>query len=179
MKKTLVLVLAVFLTMSLTAPASAVGSPVAPVANPDTTAPLPDFVVGAEIDGAPEDSEDLPEGVELFKLIPLEEAYRLSPDEQKAFSAAYSSLWGEAPSGMRTQYFYYIKLLIEAKRENDEDTDKPEQKLNITLRMRNLSELVVKQYIDGEWIELESTINLDGTVTVYGVVGSPMAIFTA
>ena len=38
--------------------------------------------------------------------------------------------------------------------------------------------IVVKQFVDGKWIELETVINDDGTVTIMGVVDGPIAIFT-
>lgn len=42
-----------------------------------------------------------------------------------------------------------------------------------------VSKIVVKQFVDGKWVELETIINDDGTVTIKGVVDGPMAIFTA
>ena len=38
--------------------------------------------------------------------------------------------------------------------------------------------IVVKQFVDGKWIELETVINDDGTITIMGVVDGPIAIFT-
>ena len=38
--------------------------------------------------------------------------------------------------------------------------------------------VVVKQFVDGKWIELETVINDDGTITIMGVVDVPIAIFT-
>ena len=38
--------------------------------------------------------------------------------------------------------------------------------------------IVVKQFVDGKWIELETLINDDGTITIMGVVDGPIAIFT-
>lgn len=38
--------------------------------------------------------------------------------------------------------------------------------------------IVVKQFVDGKWVELETVINDDGTVTIMGVVDGPIAIFT-
>lgn len=38
--------------------------------------------------------------------------------------------------------------------------------------------IVVKQFVDGKWIELETVINDDGTITIIGVVDGPIAIFT-
>ena len=38
--------------------------------------------------------------------------------------------------------------------------------------------IVVKQFVDGKWVELETVINNDGTITIMGVVDGPIAIFT-
>ena len=38
--------------------------------------------------------------------------------------------------------------------------------------------IVVKQFVDGKWVELETVINDDGTITIMGVVDGPIAIFT-
>lgn len=38
--------------------------------------------------------------------------------------------------------------------------------------------IVVKQFVNGKWIELETVINDDGTITIMGVVDGPIAIFT-
>ena len=46
------------------------------------------------------------------------------------------------------------------------------------LRLEGVTEVVVKQFVDSKWVELKSTVNGDGTVTIEGVVDAPMAIFT-
>ena len=38
--------------------------------------------------------------------------------------------------------------------------------------------IVVKQFVDGKWVDLETVINNDGTITIMGVVDGPIAIFT-
>ena len=48
----------------------------------------------------------------------------------------------------------------------------------LTKESQAITELVVKQYLDGKWVELKSAINADGTVSIYGLVEGPVAIFT-
>lgn len=48
----------------------------------------------------------------------------------------------------------------------------------MTVELEGITELVVKQYLDGKWVELKSAINADGTVSIYGLVEGPVAIFT-
>ena len=45
-------------------------------------------------------------------------------------------------------------------------------------RIPGITELVVKQFVDGKWVELKATINGDGTITVEGVGTGPIAFFT-
>ena len=48
----------------------------------------------------------------------------------------------------------------------------------LTVKIANVTKVVVKQFVDSKWVELKSTVNGDGTVTIEGVVEAPMAIFT-
>ena len=43
---------------------------------------------------------------------------------------------------------------------------------------KTVPNIVVKQFVDGKWVELETVINDDGTITIMGVVEGPIAIFT-
>lgn len=43
---------------------------------------------------------------------------------------------------------------------------------------KTVPNIVVKQFVDGKWVELETVINDDGTITIMGVVDGPIAIFT-
>ena len=44
--------------------------------------------------------------------------------------------------------------------------------------MNEVSQVVVKQLIDGAWIEREAAIHANGTVTIDELVEGPIAIFT-
>ena len=162
MKKALVLVLTVALVLSMAVSAAAVGSPVAPGTDTKTTSPLPKVV-----------TDDL-DGNLIIELIPIEDAEDLTEEEQKTFEDAQKSLEEATPSGMNAQYFFYFRAFYAG--EGGERT-KVTEPLTITFEIDDVREAVVKQFIDGEWVERKTTINDDGTVTVEGLVEGPTAIF--
>lgn len=201
MKKAIILALALVLTLSLAVPASAVTSPVAPETSETTTAPLPEIV---EEETKTEDGATVT--VEPVAADKVEE--EMSAEEQKTFVAAQETLKEAAPKGMKTQYFFYAKVTkTEADGTSskvtgsvaDDGTVKSATAVNMTIKLDSILKaangsangkgngvgngttvpnIVVKQFVDGKWIELETAINDDGTVTIMGVVDGPIAIFT-
>lgn len=85
---------------------------------------------------------------------------------QAIFAEAQASLKDAAPAGMKTQYFFWCHIVGE------------KSPVDVTVELEGITELVVKQYLDGKWVELKSAINADGTVSIYGLVEGPVAIFT-
>lgn len=124
------------------------GSPVAPVESATTTSLLPVLVSSTSKD---------------CRLYSVTEGYKLEAEARQAFIDAQDTLRTTAPADMAARYFFYVC------------TSTP---CTMVFRILNISEVVVKQYLDGKWVELETTINADGTVTVENVVQGPMAIFT-
>lgn len=221
MKKAIVLALALVLTLSLAVPASAVTSPVAPETSETTTAPLPEIV---EEETKKEDGATVT--VEPVAADKVEE--EMPVEEQKTFAAAQETLKKAAPKGMKTQYFFYVKVTkTEADGTSskvtgsvaDDGTLKSVTSANLTIKLDSILEaangnangkgsangnvngkgnangndngkgngvgngktvpnIVVKQFVDGKWVELETVINDDGTITIMGVVDGPIAIFT-
>lgn len=211
MKKAIVLALALVLTLSLAVPASAVTSPVAPETSETTTAPLPEIV---EEETKKEDGATVT--VEPVAADKVEE--EMPVEEQKTFAAAQETLKKAAPKGMKTRYFFYVKVTkTEADGTSskvtgsvaDDGTLKSVTSANLTIKLDSILKaangnangkgsangnvngkgngvgngatvpnIVVKQFIDGKWVELETVINDDGTITIMGVVDGPIAIFT-
>lgn len=172
MKKAFVLALAVILTLSLAVPAAAVGSPTAPETSETTTAPLPE-IVGTEV----ETGTKLDDGtVILVEPVAVEDTADLSEEAQKTYASAQETLAEAVPSGMKTQYFFYVTIV----KTNTDRTIKEnyDGSVNMTVKIANVSRVVVKQFVDGKWVPLEAVINADGTVTIKGVVEGPIAIFT-
>ena len=197
MKKAIVLALAVMLTLSLAVPAAAaVGSPVAPTTSETTTAPLPEIV---EEETKTEDGATV-----TVEPVAADKVEEMPVEEQKTFVAAQETLKEAAPKGMKAQYLFYAKVTkTEADGTSskvtgsvaDDGTVKSAAAGNMTIKLDSILKavngnangnangkvvpnVVVKQFVDGKWIELETVINDDGTVTVMGVVDGPIAIFT-
>lgn len=155
MKKAVVLVLAVVLAMSMAVPAFAVNSPVAPKANQNATASLPVVV-----------NEEEKEAVVI--LTAVEDNKKLPEEAQKVFAEAQSDLKKAVPAGMTPKYFFYATLKIDG-----------EAQATIKVAgVKQASDIVVKQFIDGEWVELEVEIDAKGNVLIKGIQEGPMLICT-
>ena len=166
MKKAIVLVLALVLTMGLAVPAAAAGtsSPTAPTTSETTTAPLPVI----------EETEVADENGEVIVVTPVEatDDVVLDEEEKAELATAQAALASAAPAGMKVQYFFYVKVEVQG------DPSKEAGPVSITLKLENTDNIVVMMFIDGKWVEMETVVNADGTVTIKGVVEAPMAIFT-
>ena len=123
-------------------------SPTAPEESATTTALLPVLVSSTSEDCA---------------LFTVKEGYKLSAEARKAFEDAQDELKKAVPTGMAARYFFYLC------------SSKP---CTVVFRIQNVTEVVVKQYIDGAWVVRESTLNKDGTVSVKDVEEGSTAIFT-
>ena len=125
-----------------------VGSPVAPKTSATATAPLPVLISATSDD---------------YALYATTDAYKLSLKARQAFVDAQESLGDVAPKDMAARYFFYMYTNIPC---------------TAVFEIANIHEVSFMQYQEGKWVELASTINTDGTVTVEKVVEGPMAIFT-
>lgn len=212
MKKAMILALAVMLTLSLAIPAAAATaeSPTAPETSQTTTAPLPEIV---EEEAKTEDGAAV-----TVEPVAADKVEEMPAEEQKTFVAAQETLKKAAPKGMKSQYFFYVKVTkTEADGTSskvtgsvaDDGTVKSAAPANLTIKLDSILKaangnvngkgnangnvngkgngvgngnaipnIVVKQFVDGKWIELETVINDDGTITIMGVVDGPIAIFT-
>lgn len=152
MRKACVFVLAVILVTGLAVPAmaAAVGSPTAPVATPNKTAPLPEVV---------ETTADC-------TFLSIYDADALSEEAREDFIAAQETLEEATPEDMTVKYFFFH---IEDPTHNGPCQD--------VFDIGKFSKVIVKQFIDGEWVELEVTVNPDGTITIQQLIDGPVAIF--
>ena len=166
MKKAIVLALAVMLTLSLAVPAAAVTSPVAPETSETTTAPLPEVIV-EEV--KTEDGATI-----VVEPVAADKVEEMPAEDQKTFVAAQEKLVEAAPAGMKTQFFFYVKV---TKIEADGTTAKSDAPVSMTVKVDNAAKVVVKQFVDGKWVERKVVVNADGTITIEDVVDGPIAIF--
>ena len=102
-------------------------------------------------------AETLPEGVKLVA------ATAVSAEAKEVVVAAQAELKEAAPEGMAVKYFFYVEA---------------EETVELSLKLGKVESVIVMQFVDGKWIEVESVLNADGTVTIKGVVEGPIAIFT-
>ncbi len=100
-----------------------------------------------------------------YQILSTEEVDQLPEEAKEVFAEAKETLAEAAPEDMAARYFFYFQPIGE------------KESYNVTFDLDDYTEVVFMQYIDGEWVELEFTVNADGTITVLGVVEGPMAIF--
>lgn len=166
MKKVITLVLTVVLVLAMAVPAFAVAvdSPTAPVADEDKTTALPVVV----------------ESVNDCVFFSIEDADELPEEAQEEFIAAQEALEEATPEGMTVKYFFY---------HIHTNGETPDELCQDTFDIGEFEEVVVKQYVDEEWLEVEElgkkmeeektvVVNPDGTVTVTGLETAPIAFFT-
>lgn len=151
MKKTLTLILAMLLMVAAVAVPAFAASPTAPEATTSKTSSLP--VV------ADKDQDD------SCILYSVYDADELTEEECTSFKEAQKSLKKEVPAGMRVKYFFYHQPLEAAAAACEH-----------TLDIGNFAEVIVKQYLEGKWVELEVKVNENGTITISGIETGPMAI---
>ncbi len=167
MKKMMMFALVAALMVSLAVPASAVGSVTA------TEEDLKPTVVPA----APvEEESQLLVSAEAneFAIVSAEEVEELTEEAQEVFVASKDALEAAVPEDMAVRYFFYCIT---------DETSSAVFDLSETIDLTNYNaeevfeDLAIMQFIDGEWVEVAFTVNEDGTITVYGIVTAPMAIF--
>lgn len=150
MKKMLTFVLAILLLAVIAVPAFA-ASPTAPEATTSKTSSLP-VVADKEQDDS-------------CILYSVYDADELTDEECDSFKEAQKSLKKEVPAGMRVKYFFYHQPL-----------EATATACEHTLDIGNYAEVIVKQYVGGEWVELDVKVNENGTITISGIETGPMAI---
>lgn len=151
MKKVLSFALALVLVVSLAAPTAFAASPTAPEESATTTAPLPVVV---------------PSGSDYIVFISTKDVEKLPEKALEELVEAQDTLKDAVPEGMKAQYFCYVHV------------SSATGSGNVVLKIDNITEIVVMQFIDGKWVEIEATINPDGTISVKSLVSGPIAIFT-
>lgn len=100
-----------------------------------------------------------------YQILSTEEVDQLPEEAQETFAQAKEDLAEAAPEGMAARYFFYLLFTDE------------EESHTVVFDLDDYTEVVFMQYVDGQWVELEYTINADGTYSVEKVVDGPIAIF--
>ena len=92
---------------------------------------------------------------EEYAIYTPERVNELPKEAQEIFSEAKEKLAEVIPEDMAARYFFYFQ------------TNEPcSAVFSLDNYLENYEEIVFMQYIDGEWVELESFINAPGTIKV-------------
>lgn len=94
-------------------------------------------------------------------LVSAEEIEEMSEEVQATFAEAKEKLEDVVPEGMAVRYFFYFVT---------------EEACDVEFDFDGTTDVVIMQYVDGEWVELEYTVNADGTVTVLNMNDAPVVI---
>lgn len=166
MKKVFALALAVLLMLSLAVPAAAQDSPGAQKSDSKKASPLPVVV---------ENTIQTEDGATITVEPVAADDQDLTQDERNAMADAQKAQ-AEGAKGMKSVlHFFYARVT----KTNTDGTTSKDAAGNLTIKVADPANLVVRQYINGQWVELTNIIdNGDGTVTILNVVDAPIMIGT-
>lgn len=102
----------------------------------------------------------------LVKLHNLDEVLKLSEEIQNLMSEAEEALKDVDFKGLALRYFFYTEILS------------GENSVSVDLKPIPHKTILIMQYIDGMWVELEHSVGDDGIITVPDVVDAPFIILT-
>ena len=105
------------------------------------------------------------EGAVVVELHTVEDVLELDEEVQEVMAEAKAGLKDVCPEGFAVKYFFYVEIIGS------------ETSVSVEFEPIHHNEVVFKQFVDGNWVELEFTVNADKTITVNGVVEGPMAVF--
>lgn len=162
MKKVLVFMLAVMMVVSMALPAAAVASPSA----------KPGELLPALTEKSYED----------VILHSTEDVLKLDKSIQDLMAEAKAELPVATPKGFAVLYFFYVEIIgdmdvVTIDIESIEESVGTGSSLDKLFEAAENGEVHFMQYVDGEWEDREFKINADGTITIYGVVEGPKAVF--
>lgn len=96
----------------------------------------------------------------------MEETAVLSEEVQQQSRQAKDALQETCPEGFAVKHFFYLDVL------------EGEGPASIDFMPMNHDEVLLKQFVDGQWVDAAYTENQDGTLSVESAVDAPMAVFT-
>lgn len=137
-------------------PQTAVNSPSARKENANATASLP--VLVSSKDGKRD----------ILALTAVEDEHALTGKSKDSFSAAQKVIRTAVPAQMKAQYFFFAIPLT------DEEVNAAFEIEGIS----QLSDVVIKQYIENKWVEMELALTEEAYVVANNVQKAPMLICT-
>ena len=100
------------------------------------------------------------------QLHTVEEVMTLSEEIQNRMAEAKDHLTDACPNGFAVKYFFEMEILG------------ADSVVSVDFEPIEHSEIAFKQFVNGAWVELESSITASGIITVSGLVNGPVATFT-
>ena len=179
MKKVFALILSVVMIMSLFAGCGAQGTPaetgktpVATEAPEKAPAVEEEATEAAEVEEAPEvpeEDENAPqlteESYENVKVYSDEAVSELPEDIQNRMAEAAEALKSVDSQGLAKRFFFYMDIL------NGKDS------ATVEFAPIPHNVLMFMQYLDGQWVTAEHTIDEEGIITVNALKGNAIVIF--
>lgn len=108
-------------------------------------------------------------GKDSYKAVilhtPEDVEKKLSQNIQDLMAEAKGKLKDACPEGFAVKFFFYVEIIGY------------EPPVSVDFEPIEHSEIIFKQYIDGEWVEKKATVNVDGTIVASDIVEAPLAIF--
>lgn len=161
MKKVIALMLMLVMMMAFAAPAYA-----ADVKSPTSTEEdLIPIIIEIEHD-------------EDFVAVTAEHIAEMPEEALKVFMEARKNLEAGVPEGMAVRYFFY--LLAKEDAVTTSTNVKFNRKALLTADVSDAdinANIVVKQFVNSEWVEVELEVSEDGNILAKDMVDGPVAIF--
>lgn len=101
----------------------------------------------------------------IAQLHTLEEVVTLSEEIQERIAEAKAALEDACPDGFAVKYFFEMEILG------------TEEAVDVDFEPIAHNAVVFKQYVNGAWVELESSVGDNGVITVCGLLNGPVATF--
>lgn len=101
----------------------------------------------------------------IVQLHTVEEIVTMSEDVQIRMTEAKEMLKDARPAGYAVKYFFELEVLG------------TESAVDVDFEPIEHNKIVFKQYVNGAWVELESSVADNGIITVFGLLDGPVATF--
>ena len=170
MKRTLSLVLALVIVLSLGCVTAFAASPDKETYDTSTTTTTTKATMST-VEGALADVNGESDWASQINVTALDDIAQLTEEQAADYKAAYEALKDATPAGMNASYLFYVTPKAE-------NVTAP---YTLTLKMADVKDAgscVAALYADGAWTAQPTTVNGDGTVSATISAFGAVAIFT-
>lgn len=103
-------------------------------------------------------------------LATVEDVEKLPEEAKETFAEAQNTLAEAAPKDMVTKFFFYFTPAAETKNDVAPGT--------LIISVPDVEKVVIKQFVNGKWVELEYELDEDGNIVLKDLAEGPVAVFT-